>query len=133
MIYIDTGAFLARYLARDQFHDRAVARWNEIARRGIRCFTSNFVLDETLTLLGRLAGHAFAVERARRLFASRSLTILRPGREEEVEALTDFVRFADQKVSYTDCISFGLMRANRLKRVFGFDQHFRMAGFDLFE
>ena len=131
MIFVDTGAFLARYLVRDQYHDRAVAGWEGIARDGLRCFTSNFVLDETLTLLGRWAGHAFAAERARLMFSSRVLTILRPGREEEVEALQDFVRCADQKVSYTDCISFVLMRANKLKRAFGFDQHFRMAGFEL--
>jgi predicted nucleic acid-binding protein len=131
VIYLDTGAFLARYLARDQHHKKAVAAWSEIGRGGLRCFTSNFVLDETFTLLGRRAGYRFAAQRARLLYSSRVLTILRPGREDELEAIEDFEKFADQKVSFTDCISWTLMRRNKLRRTFSFDEHYRMAGFEL--
>ena len=131
MIYLDTGAFLARYLSRDQHHKKAVAAWVEIGRGGLRCFTSNFVLDETFTLLGRRAGYHFAAQRARLLYSSRVLTILRPGREDELEAVEDFEKFADQKVSFTDCISWILMRRNKLRRAFSFDEHYRMAGFEL--
>ena len=131
MIFLDTGAFLARYLARDQYHQRALAAWSEIGRGGLRCFTSNFVLDETFTLLGRRAGYRFASQRARLLYSSRALTILRPGREDELEAVEDFEKFADQKVSFTDCVSWILMRRNKLRRAFSFDEHYRMAGFEL--
>ena len=131
MIFLDTGAFLARYLFRDQHHKQAAAAWSEIGRGGLRCFTSNFVLDETFTLLGRRAGYRFAVQRARLLYSSRVLTILRPGREDELEAVEDFEKFADQKVSFTDCISWILMRRNKLHRAFSFDEHYRMAGFEL--
>ena len=55
MIYIDTGAFLARYIKRDQYHQQAVEFWNQIRKKRERYFTSNFVLDETFTLLGRRA------------------------------------------------------------------------------
>ena len=56
MTFIDTGAFLARYLQRDQFHDRALEAWQELENAVSEdCFTSNFVLDETFTLLGRHA------------------------------------------------------------------------------
>ena len=91
---------------------------------------TNFVLDEAFTLLGRVAGHAFAAERARVIYGSPALTILRPGQEDELEALDLFEKFADQQVSYTDCISFVLMRRERIKRAFTFDGHFRMAGFE---
>ena len=131
MIFVDTGAFLARYLARDQFHEQARTRWSEIARGGMQCFTSNFVLDETFTLLARRAGYPFAAERARRLYAARVMTIVRPGHDDEQEALVDFEKFADQKVSFTDCVSFVLMRKNKLQRVFSFDHHFRLAGYEL--
>jgi len=56
MIYIDTGAFLARYLSKDQYHGEAHAFWDSIRRKSETCVTSNFVLDETFTLLGRRAG-----------------------------------------------------------------------------
>ncbi len=40
-------------------------------------------------------------------------------------------QFADQAIGYTDCVSFVLMRKHRFERVFGFDRHFRVAGFEL--
>ena len=131
MIYIDTGAFLARYIKRDQYHARATAFWNELGRSGERCFTSNFVLDETFTLLARYAGYPFAAQRARTIMASEVLTILRPQGEDELKAIGLFEQYADQEVSFTDCVSFALMRRKRIKRVFGFDSDFEKAGFQL--
>jgi predicted nucleic acid-binding protein len=49
LIFIDTGAFLARYLSQDQFHQKAVGFWKELDKSRESCFTSNFVLDETFT------------------------------------------------------------------------------------
>ena len=40
-------------------------------------------------------------------------------------------KFDDKDLSYTDCISFVVMRARGLRRSFTFDQHFRDAGFVL--
>jgi len=38
-------------------------------------------------------------------------------------------KFADQGVSFTDCLSFRLMKRHRIRSVFGFDHHFTAAGF----
>jgi predicted nucleic acid-binding protein len=131
VIFVDTGAFIARYVRRDGHHSRAKRAWTEIEKHRIACFTSNFVLDETFTLLGRQTSYSFAAERARALLGSKALTILRPDAEDELEALDLFARFADQEVSFTDCTSFALMRRHRLGRVFTFDRHFLAAGFDV--
>lgn len=131
MIFVDTGAFLARYLARDQYHAVAVRSWNELASRGWHVHTSNFVLAETFTLLGRWASHDFAADRAEAILTSGKLEILRPTIEDELEALELFRKLADHKVSFTDCVSFALMRRQRIERVFGFDRHFAYTGFAL--
>lgn len=132
MIFIDTGAFLARYINRDQYHIQATEFWNNLRNKGEYCFTSNFVLDEFFTLLSRRAGYNFVVQRARNIFSSKILTIIRPGENEELLAIDFLEKYADQKISFTDCISFVLMRKTKLKRVFSFDQHFERAGFKLF-
>ena len=131
MIYIDTGAFLARYLSRDQYHKQAKEFWQYLRKEGERCFTSNFVLDETFTLLARRAGYKFAVQRARNIFSSERLTILRPDDEDEMKAIEFFDKYADQEISFTDCISFVLMRKEKLKRVFSFDGHFGLTCFKM--
>jgi predicted nucleic acid-binding protein len=131
VIYVDTGAFLARYLSRDQYHQKAGAFWKKIRKNQESCFTSNFVLDETFTLLGRWAGYDFASEKAAKIYASKLLIILRPTREDEIKAIEFFRKYADQNVSFTDCISIVLMRNKKIKRVFSFDSHFERAGFKL--
>lgn len=129
MIFIDTGAFLARHLKGDQHHAEATRVWQDLARSGEACLTTSFVVDETLTLIGRRAGNRMASMIGRRLYESRVLEIHDPSRDEQMAALGTLERYADQHVSFTDCLSFGLMKERRLERVFGFDDDFRIAGY----
>ncbi len=131
MIFIDTGAFLGTYLEKDQYHHQALAGWQDLKDSTWRCFTSNFVLDETFTFLARRTSYQFAAGRARSLLTSNILEILRPDQEMELQALTTFEKFADQQVSFTDCVSFALMKSQRIHRAFAFDRHFALAGFEL--
>ena len=131
MIYLDTGAFVARYIQRDQYHRQALKGWELLANSGQRCATSNFVLNETFTLLARRAGYHFAAQRARHILSSAILTIWRSGEEEEHAAVELLEKYADQQVSFTDCVSFVLMRKHSLTDAFSFDSHFERAGFRL--
>jgi predicted nucleic acid-binding protein len=131
LIFIDTGAFIARYIARDEHHKDALSFWESLEKNRDKIFTSNFVLDETFTLLGRKAGYRFAAERAKIILSSSAITILRPEDKHEIAALKLFEKYADNEISYTDCISFVLMKEHRIARVFSFDRHFKTAGFIL--
>ena len=131
MIFVDTGAFIGRYIAKDEHHSVSTSSWSVLEKSKERLFTSNFVLDETFTLLGRRAGYAFAAARARAILSSSAITILRPAKYDEIEAVKLFEKYADQSVSYTDCISFVLMSSNKIERAFTFDSHFGMAGFTI--
>ena len=71
-----------RYISSDQYHGRVVNAWKRLTVTGEACLTCNFVLDETITLLARRAGYPFAAERARAIYDSRILKILRPDEEE---------------------------------------------------
>ena len=129
MIFIDTGAFVARYIQQDQHHKQAIKMWEKINKLREKCYTSNFVLDETLTLLGRWTSYAFAAQKAHLIYSS-TFTILRPDQNIELKAIELFGKYADQKISFTDCISFILMKEKKIKRAFSFDNHFSIAGFE---
>ncbi len=131
MIFVDTGALLARFVKRDQYHRSAQRAWKRLSRSNWECFTTNFVLDEAFTLMGRRTSYDFAAERALGLLTSSNLVILRPGPEDELQAVALFRKFANQRVSYTDCISFVLMKRQGLRRAFTFDRHFADAGFEI--
>lgn len=129
MIFLDTGAFIARYIKKDKHHEDALRFWRELSTSSRRLFTSNFVLDESFTLIGRRAGYSFAAQRAKNIYMSMRLTILRPDGTDELDAVGIFEKYADQEISFTDCISFILMKKHRINNIFTFDRHFEYAGF----
>jgi uncharacterized protein len=129
--FIDTSAFLARYLKNDQYHTPALTTWRELEQSSTSLVTSSFVLNETFTLLGRRATYTFASERAAAIYTSKVLTIFRPALEDELAALEMFKKYADQKISFTDALSFVLMRKQSITRAFSFDQHFAYVGFEV--
>ncbi|MBI4346842.1 MAG: PIN domain-containing protein [Elusimicrobia bacterium] len=129
MIFVDSGAFIARWLEGDGKHAVAVEAWEELAARRERLFTSELVLNEVVTYLGRRAGGRFAAERGRSILGSRALTLLRLEPREHFAALSVCEKYADQGLGYADACSFVLMRRQGLKRAFTFDAHFALAGF----
>lgn len=128
-IFIDTGAFIAKYLPEDQFHLKALGLWQKLEKKQTKLITSNFVLDETLTLLARRADYSFSSRIAQAIYASKVIKIIRPTLETEYGALVYFEKFSDQRVSFTDCVSFQMMKEHRIKQAFSFDRHFELAGF----
>lgn len=133
MIFIDTGAFLARYIKADQFHKKANELWLKIEKKENKCFTSNFVLDELATLLFRRTGAEFAESKIQNIYASTRLEILRPSKEDEMEAIALMKKYSEHQISFTDCISFSLMKKNKLNIAFSFDEHFTYPNFNLFK
>lgn len=131
MIFVDTGALIARVVERDQHHERALAAWESLAKGQQSCLTSNYVLDECITLLARRTTYRFAASQARKLYASKRIEILRPDGVDERRAIELFSKYADQRVSFTDCVSFTLMKRHRIRRAFAFDRHFTAAGFEI--
>lgn len=131
MTFVDTAAFLARYLSKDQYHRAALDSWRELEQADEPLVTSNFVLDETFTLFGRYAHYSFAAERAKIIYTSKALTILRPGLDDELVALELFTKYAEHRISFTDAVSFVLMRKHGIAQAFTFDRHFAHAGFEV--
>jgi len=128
LIFVDTGAFLAFYYVRDQYHSPAVHLWTALKPPVI---TSNHVVDEFATALGRRAGYRFAADRVADMYASPVIDVLQSAREDEIEALRWMRKYADQDISFTDCVSFALMRRHRIRAAFTFDRRFKLAGFEV--
>ena len=127
MVFIDSGPLVGRYLVRDPYHPASILAWNSL--QNAQLFTSNHVLDETFTLLARRVGYHFAAERAERIYTSTAFEIVSSTQEDELDAIRFFRKFADQSISFTDCISFAIMKRNHISTAFTFDRHFVQAGF----
>lgn len=128
--FVDTGAFLAKEIAADQHHHRATDFWNRLKDEGAQLCSSQHILDETATLLARRTTYAWAADWCRDVLAA-GIQWLTADEDDLVAAFSQMRTFADQAVSFTDCLSFVLMRKNRVRDVFGFDRHFDAAGFKI--
>jgi predicted nucleic acid-binding protein len=128
-IFIDTSAFYALEDAGDRHHHEALAiqRWC-LWRRPL-LFTTHHVLDESITLIGVRLRPARAVRFARGLLVSRAIQIVRTDEALEQTALAVYERMDDGRLSFTECLSFTVMRALDIPVAFAFDRHFERAGF----
>ena len=133
MIFIDTGAFLSRFIVNDTYHKKSLSLWKKIESKKIICYTSNFIIDELATLLLRRTGADFCYDKINRIYESPQFNILRPTKENEFNALELLKKYSDQEISFTDCISFDLIKSNRIHKVFTFDKHFSYVGIAIFE
>ncbi len=131
--FIDTGAYIAAFHRRDQHHSKALKIWKNMEECHVKLITSNHILDEVATLLGRRTSYQFAALKLKSIYADPTIHIERSNHTDELRALNFFEKYADQKISFTDCISFSIMERLYIKQVFGFDRHFQYLGFELFE
>ena len=91
--------------------------------------TSNFIIDETITLIrARLGWQAARIfdERARGGKLARYVAV-EP--QDEDAAWDIFVRYHDHAFSFTDCTSFAIMRRLGLTTAVSLDEDFRTFGF----
>lgn len=130
-VFIDTSAFKALVDSRDLFHESAINTLNRLVDEGCEMATSNYIIDECLTLLRVKCSLESAIEFKRFLMnADPEIKILRIKVSHEVGAWKWFTKDWS-KLSFTDCVSFVQMKELGIKRVFGFDKHFEKAGFIL--
>ncbi len=131
MIFVDTSAFVARFIEKDQFHSIAMQYWTEIRDQDLRVYTSNYVLSETINLMVQWTPYEFALQVAELLYQSEVLEILRPDESIEIGAIDFLKMHAVRKIGFIDCVSFRLMQENDLSSAFTFDRHFEIAGFEM--
>lgn len=128
-VYVDTAGFLALWDTVDQYHSAALRLQEALARKHRRFLTTEYVVDETVTLLLVRHSHRAAVDFLDTVERSEVLRLewIDPARFHA--AAVWFRKHGDKKWSFTDCVSFAIMRELRIRDAFTTDHHFRQAGF----
>ena len=128
-IFVDTSGFYAILAKGDDKHVAAQRILRDARRRKRGFLTTDYVLDETATLLKARGLLHVLPPFFEKLDASRVFRIewTDPDRFQAVRAF--FVKHADQPWSFTDCLSFRVMTHFRLRDALTKDSHFEHAGF----
>jgi predicted nucleic acid-binding protein len=124
-IFVDTSAWYAIIDKNDRDHAVAVTKIQILDRPLI---TSNYILDEILTLLKTRLGSGIAIPFGQKLWNQEVSALARITEADEEKAWEVFRQYQDKGFSFTDCTSFALMKRLEINTVFAFDDHFVQYG-----
>lgn len=125
MIFVDTSAWYALVSPRDANHQLAKTFAESVQERFI---TSDYVVDETLTLLRARGETQHALAFGADVMAGTFVEIALVEKQDFVRAWEVFQRFVDKGWSFTDCTSRVLMERLGIQRAFAFDDDFHQFG-----
>lgn len=130
-LFVDTAGWMATADRSDPQHtDSSAARDHWLAQGGLLA-TTNYVIDETLTLIRMRLGIFAAEKWWQTVSASPRCKFEWITPEIEERAIRWFFKWKDQSFSFTDCTSFVVMQDLGIKKVLTVDRHFLIAGFEI--
>ena len=125
MIFVDTSAWYASSSVRDANHQAARQFLASVQERLI---TSDYVVDETLTLFRSRGEDQHAVASGTEVIDGSFAEIITIDKQDFTAAWKMFQQFHDKEWSFTDCTSRVVMQRLGIQRAFAFDDHFRQFG-----
>ncbi len=124
-VFVDTGAWYALIDRKDPDHIRVVKVVNQFRNRLV---TSDYVFDETLTLLRYRLGWPTAHQYGTTVRSGGVTLLLRIGKNDEEAAWEIFCSYRDKSFSFTDCTSFALMKRHGIDTAVALDRDFKAYG-----
>lgn len=128
MIFVDTTTWVAGIDASDRLHEDGKAVLEALIEgRSAPALTTDFVLDETMTLLKKRGARVSkVVEALQRLISSPLVTLVYVDESAFGESLLNFKKY--EKMSFTDAVTLTIMRRYGVKEIFSHDKDFDLKG-----
>lgn len=131
-LFIDTWGWLTLLDRRESRHQEVVGYYRDFRfQRGL-AYTSDYVLDETITLLFRRLPFTTARESLngiKQAITERYLVLVRITPEQFELAIQLRLKFQDKpRISFTDFISMVVMQERDVARILTEDDHFAQVG-----
>jgi hypothetical protein len=126
MIFVDTSVWYASNVAEEPEHE--VADILLTAPRA-RLVTTDYIIDELLTLLVARGYRPVAKELGELLWSEAVCQIVWVRRADIHSAWQVFTTFDDKTWSFTDCVSYAVMKRLQITEAFALDEHFKQFGF----
>ncbi|MCX5727167.1 MAG: PIN domain-containing protein [Candidatus Saganbacteria bacterium] len=134
-VFIDTWGWLAIGHRKDLFHKEVMEYYQKLRAGNSLIFTSDYVLDETITLLFRREKYEEAVKFMGGIFQaieSGYITVDRITSQRFLSAWESRKKFKDKPlISFTDITTMVIMRERGIKYILTKDEHFTHVGMDL--
>jgi len=130
-LFVDTAGWMSLADAADPQHKDCMEVRDNWLRHGGILVTSDYVMDETLTLIRMRIGIDAAEKWWDQVGETQRVIWEWIDAERAEKARSWFFRWRDKSFSFTDCTSFVIMRELSVKKALTGDGHFKEAGFDI--
>lgn len=128
-VFVDTSGWMACADSGDQHHENSLLERNAWLASGGRLVMTDYIIDETLTLIRmRLGLKAAKLWWGAVSTSARVVSIVVDSSDLDA-AREIFFKFKDKEFSFTDCTSFAVMKRRRIRMALSTDRHFEQAGF----
>lgn len=131
-LFIDTGAFKAIYDSSDQNHKKAIDFKRELVKLKYPLYTTYLTIAESYRLLlyGTNLGTNTAMDFLDDIYNTPINTVVLKT-DDEREARDLLHKYKDIKLTFTDAMNMIVMIRMGLNKVFSFDWHFSLPGFEV--
>jgi predicted nucleic acid-binding protein len=128
LIFVDTTVWVSGIDSSDALHEDGSAVLEALAEgRLASAVTTDFVLDETLTLLKRRGGKLEAIARAvDSILSSAVVDLIYVDEALFGQALYTYKKY--EKLSFTDAVTLTVMQRRKIREIFSHDTDFDIKG-----
>jgi predicted nucleic acid-binding protein len=130
MVIADTSGLFSLASETDRNHQVAIVASEQWLQTEGAIILPADVFTETINILGKKAGHAFAIKTAAIILQEAAFVLVETEEEVRKDALTLFAKQREE-VSFTDCVVMAVASRFATKQIFGFDEVFRKNGYRL--
>jgi uncharacterized protein len=130
-VFVDTSAWVAYFDKKDTNHESALKIWQQLKQEKAILCTTDYILDEMLTLLKIRANSDAVLIAVNAIIQSPSTELIWVKEKLFMGALKLFEKYKDHRFSFTDCTSFEVMKTSSIQKAFAFDADFLKAGFEV--
>lgn len=129
-VFIDTGAWYALKNKKDPHHADVVSFFKSLPKEGIVCYTSDYIIDEAITLArARLNDHHISLLLAEELLSEKAAKLIYVAPRYLSRSLEIYRTYSNHHFSFTDCTSFAIMEDLKIEEALAFDRHFSFESF----
>lgn len=130
-VFVDTSGWVALFVENDADHKKAVSIFEQLKEEKTLIYTSDYVIDETITTISVRGSHKQSVVAGSALFNSEIIKNIYVAPEYLESAWKLYQKYKDKEFSFTDVTSMTISKELNIKKAFSFDTDFQKMGFEV--
>lgn len=126
-VFIDSNIFIAELNKDDSLHNRAKAVLRNIEKQNLSAITSNFIINEVITVLSQRVSKATAIAFANFIYDSdTAIDIMTINRNIEIKAIDYLKNLKSKNISFCDCATLAVLDLFAIDNLATFDKDFKL-------